>query len=89
MKMEDLATLEADEKRTIVYLYRIKPGFSLSSFALECAKSIIHDRFFAQRSVAVLNSFLKRDKVEPLESVQRDFKHNVAKILDQLGSVLH
>eukprot|EP01016_Furgasonia_blochmanni_P035331 TRINITY_DN3901_c0_g1_i3.p1 TRINITY_DN3901_c0_g1~~TRINITY_DN3901_c0_g1_i3.p1 ORF type:complete len:392 (-),score=63.03 TRINITY_DN3901_c0_g1_i3:157-1272(-) len=89
MKMEDLASLEADEKRMIVYLYKIKPGFALSSFALECARSIVHEPLFVQRSVHVLNSFLKRQRPEALEHVRSNFKQNVAKVLEQLGSVLH
>ena len=69
----------------LVYLYKLKPGFSLKSFAIFLANELLNEEWIIKRAFQVQISLLELEKIQILPDLEKKFFDKTKIIIEKIN----
>jgi DNA mismatch repair ATPase MutS len=73
-----------DLSNKLVYLYKMKPGFALNSFAIFLANDLLNEDWIIKRAFQIQTSLLNVEKIETLPEIDQRFLEKTKTIIAQI-----
>lgn len=74
-----------DLSNKLVYLYKIKPGFSLNSFAIFLAHELLKEEWIVERAFNIQMALLNIEKVPLLPEIEQKFYEKTKNIIEKMN----
>ena len=84
--MDGLKLTNLEEQDKIIFMYKVKPGFSVNSFSIFCAKQIGFDKDLLLRMNEVQNT--ARDKITANPYVLKKYEDTIRDLLFRINDFL-
>ena len=73
-----------DLSNKLVYLYKVKPGFSLNSFAIFLANELLNEEWIIKRAFQIQCSLLNATKIETIPEFESKFLEKTKALISQI-----
>ena len=83
---EGLKVTQLEEQDKIIFMYRLKPGFSVNSFSIFCAKQIGFDKELLLRINEIQN--IPREEIQPNGQVIKKYEDTIRDLLFRINDFL-